>query len=264
MKKFFGLVLIVGLGFYAYTHISVPCAKPIPFTLGSIDSRFNISKENVIKIAEESGSVWSGVIGKPLFVYDSTQKKGDVVLNFVYDERQQNADKNKTLESTIRTTKQSAESIKIEYLGLESQFKIKETEYNSLVSQYKKGKISYEVLENKRLALNALAEEINTLINKYNSLVGAVNKNVEVINQTAGQEFEEGQYVYDQEGKRINIFEFKTQAELQRVLTHELGHALGLEHNSNPDAIMYYLNTSTSIVPKAEEITELKAICGLK
>ncbi|MDB5254266.1 MAG: matrixin family metalloprotease [Parcubacteria group bacterium] len=261
MKKLLGLALVLGLSAYAYTRISIPCAAPITFTLGTIDPRFNISKENLIKVAERSGTVWSNVIGKELFAYDP---KGDVVLNLVYDERQANADKNETLKSTISSTKQSAESVRSEYLALESTYKTKDAEYNTLLAQYKKGKISYEVLEKKRVALNNLAGEINMLINKYNALVGTVNKNVEVVNQTAGQEFEEGQYVYDQDGKRINIFEFKNQAELERVLTHEFGHALGLEHNSNPDSIMYYLNQSTNVIPKTEEITELKAICGLK
>ncbi|MES2214229.1 MAG: matrixin family metalloprotease [Patescibacteria group bacterium] len=101
------------------------------------------------------------------------------------------------------------------------------------------------------------------LIRKYNSLVDQANQKVSTINESAGKEFNEGEYIYDEAGQRINIYEFTSRAELVRVLAHELGHALGLDHNSNPDSIMYYLNQSENGALTPEDSADLEALCHL-
>ncbi len=77
----------------------------------------------------------------------------------------------------------------------------------------------------------------------------ASNLNLDVVNynnagDVLGKEFNEGLYEKRNNRETITIFHFNNHDRLVRVLAHELGHALGLEHNNNPQALMYRLNQS--------------------
>ncbi len=258
-KKLANLILTVAIlgggGFYVYNKL--PCVQPIHYEIGTFDKRFGLGQEEFKKIVNDSVNIWEKSLGKDLFEYDP---KGELVVNLIYDERQETALKNEQIISQINATSESADAVRAEFLALEVSYKQNLAEYNDLLAERK----NFRAIEAKRQQVNALAEEINALIKKYNYLVSTVNANVSTVNKTAGQEFEEGEYIYDRSGKRINIYEFKTRTELVRVLAHEFGHALGLDHNDNPKSIMYYLNQSSNEVLTKEDLSSLKAICRLK
>ena len=251
----FFVLLLAGAGVYFYNE--QPCVQPIGFRIGTLDSRFGLSQVEFKQIAIQAEEIWSKDLGKPLFKYDPN---GQLTVNLIYDSRQATADKNANIISNINQTTESADAVRTQFLTLELNYKESLADYNALLSERK----DFQAIEEKRLEVNALAEQINALVKKYNYLVSAVNTNINTVNQSAGKEFEEGEYVYDQNGKRINIYEFKTRSELIRVLAHEFGHALNMDHNNNPKSIMYYLNQSSNEVPTAEDTNALKTICRVK
>jgi predicted Zn-dependent protease len=91
-----------------------------------------------------------------------------------------------------------------------------------------------------------------------------INANVSTYNKGAGTDFEQGEYKKDASGATIVINEYKTTADLTRVLTHEFGHALGLEHVENPASIMFSYNVGSGLALSDEDIGELKAVCRIK
>jgi predicted Zn-dependent protease len=82
-------------------------------------------------------------------------------------------------------------------------------------------------------------------------------------NGLVGTQFEEGVYISDKEGKRINIYQFDNNIDLVRVLAHELGHSLRLQHNANTNSIMNPLNQGQDLSLSPEDLQELKTACGL-
>ncbi|MDO8571218.1 MAG: matrixin family metalloprotease, partial [bacterium] len=102
----------------------------------------------------------------------------------------------------------------------------------------------------------------NRQVDSFNESVAALNAKVAEFNKTAGRTFREGEYVRDSSGERINVFEFVGTTQLKRVLAHEFGHAIGLDHNDDSKSIMFAKNESGNLVASASDLSALRALCG--
>ncbi len=271
---------------------SKPCSKPVTYKLGTFDSEFKLSQEDFKKSIENAANIWNTAAGKILFEY---KEDGEVPINLVYDKRQQATDQLKKLNITLDNTRSSYDRLKLTYLQyqkqyqnlkseyniLQTEFEVKKREYEQAVAEFKRNKNSTEqqadelnaqgqeinqevaVLNQKANELNELVKTINALVETINPLAKELNITVDSYN-TIGEnlgEFEEGQFVSENGVKRIDIFQFSNEQTLNRVLAHELGHSLGLNHVENKNSIMYKLNESTNQKPTQEDLSELQRIC---
>jgi chromosome segregation ATPase len=121
-------------------------------------------------------------------------------------------------------------------------------------------------LAQKTEALRNLADQVNETVNALNRMAREFNIQVNEYNEvgaSVGKEFDEGEYVRDGNGTRITIYQFEDKGKLERVLIHELGHALGLEHVENPKAIMYRLNIGSNSRLAPEDLAGLKLVCEI-
>lgn len=291
------LIIIGSFTFYnykAYIWPSSPCSKPIEFSIGTVDPRFGLSKSDLIKKVEQAGDVWNKAENKNLFQYSET---GALKINFIYDSRQQMTDDLKkqgvtidddkaiynSLKSKFNSAVTTYNSQKVAYEKALADFEVRQQSYNDKVDYFnshggvpKKDYTSLskekEVLDNMLIAVNNLRDKVNSQskqVNQYaqmlNTLAEKLNIKVADYNNIGGangDEFSEGEYIRDSLGEIINIYQFENNTQMVRVLAHELGHALGLEHVGDSQAIMYNLNISKNISLTAADMAEIDFVCG--
>ena len=145
---------------------------------------------------------------------------------------------------------------------------VKQTEAAFLSIEKKRIEINNQVTEiNKaRDILNGLTNTLNSTGAILNNLVKEVNsqvKNYNAIGSSTGKIFDEGEYVLESGEESINIYQFKDINQLTRVLTHEFGHALDLDHLNNSKAVMYYLNEDGNDDLTDDDINALKTACKI-
>ncbi len=273
-----------------------PCQKPLTYSLGDFDAKFGITKSDFLSATDEASQVWEKTINKNLFKYSSD---GKLKISLTYDYRQEATDKLKSLGFTIDNTKGSYDALKLEYTRrvaiynsdksnldqLVNEFKTLKQKYDSAVSYWNSHggapEKTYNSLQSEKTNLQNLAQNINDTQTTLNNEINEINALTDSLNQVArqinvgvqtynkigastGEEFSEGLYISDVSGTRIEVYQFNNRAQLVRLLAHELGHALGLEHVDNPNAIMYKLNESKNLTPTKNDVTELKTACHIK
>jgi len=98
--------------------------------------------------------------------------------------------------------------------------------------------------------INDIASRQNLDVDHYRDVRGQL-----------GAEFQEGFFESKKGKQSINIYHFSNETKLVRLLVHELGHALRLNHSSNPNSVMYRLNQIDTVELTADDIAALKARC---
>lgn len=254
------VVAVASSGLYLKYQDTRPCVHTIPYAIGSVDSRFDITTAALIKDSQTAAAIWNKAAGKTVLLYDP---KATLKISFIYDEREANA----KFGSAIARQQADTDAARAALEASQAQYQTEQAAYNQAVSEVNaRGGASRSeatALNAQRASLNALADSINSSVASFNASIASLNAQVAEFNQTAGHTFEEGQYVRDSAGERISIFEFVGNIQLERVLAHEFGHAIGLGHNDDPKSIMYAKNESGNLVPTSADLSALRAVCGL-
>lgn len=294
------LLLVGASGYYAYTHQGrlaelspfplAPCSKPLAYAIGTIDPRFNLTKAEVADSLQAAASLWNDAAGKQVLAY-APDDASAMPVNLVYDSRQQAV----SLGQKIDTTEANQNDARAEIQKLQQQYLSAQQAYANAVASFNTESQAYasevaranasgganketydrlnaerdrlkreqQALDAQGSALDAEGAALKAKIAAYNADVRNINQVVTAFNSTVGGDFEEGQYVRDTSGKQhIDIYAYKSHAELIHSLAHEFGHSLGLEHNENPVSIMFPYNKNSAEL-SADDLAALKAACKL-
>jgi len=269
------------------------CEKPLEYSLGEIDRKFNITKNDFLDLITNAETIWEEGINMELFVYNP---EAEFKINLVFDERQQNTITERLSKKSLDKKEASYDRLTKEHEALKSSYDTRFKQYNTAVSlyeaqlkEYNKGvahwnkvggapKKEFNKLEQERLSLenvaielnkkttelNFLNKQMNIIVDKINNSANKLNSDVSVYNNTFGKAkvFDQGEYT----GDRINIYQFDSTKDLRVVLAHEFGHALNLDHVENSTSIMYYLMENQDMespVLSNEDISALKTECEI-
>lgn len=243
------------------------CDKPVTYKIGTIDSRFNITTDQLIKDTKQAGDIWNKSYPKVLFVYDP---QATLSVNMVFDERQSLNNQISQLKNQLDANKNSLKPQEAQFQQQSADFKKRLAALNSEIESwngrggapedvYKKLQAERDDLLKEADQLNQMAKTLNISADNFNSQVSNLNQKVQVFNAELEQKPEEGKYIPTE--NKIEIYFNINQKELIHTLAHELGHARGLDHNQNPKSIMYP-NTTQLTTTASDDINALATLCA--
>lgn len=255
--------------YVSYTE-SLSCPDQLILYPGKQDPRFGISRPEFIRALKKAAAFWSALSNKTIAV---VKDKGNIPVNLVYDDRMAFTKSEEKLRKELAKAELRIDQMEVDYRAEEKEYelmllnyrkkeasvkkmedaflswveKISESsysreDYRKVYQQKKKAvETQQKILNVDRRKVNAKGKAVNRINRELNRLIEGKNKLVQQYNRTYSgkRQFVQGNYIYTGRERNIQIYHFRSTGELEVILAHEIGHALGIDHVKDPQAIMY-------------------------
>lgn len=248
-------------------RIQHPFDTRLRYRIAEVDSRFGVTENELKQISQQATDIWKAGTGKDYFVYDPDAR---LTIHLIYDQRQDESvqrlqqlgqiqnnqqvwvNKNQQLQqfkaelersNMLLDAKKAQLDIQLnqhnQYIAFINQHGgIPLSQRDQLMQQQNRLQQQIFVLQQEIHLYNQKIQQLNLQVNELNQLNQQIDRSVTRFNQHFQPRlFDKGSF----NGQQINIYEFESIDDLRLTLAHEFGHALGLKHNQDPQALMYPL-----------------------
>ncbi|NIP58645.1 MAG: matrixin family metalloprotease [Gemmatimonadetes bacterium] len=272
---------------------AVPCAVPLRWRIGDVDSRFELDERAAEAAMREAAGLWERATGRELF---SHAPGSGFPVRFEFDDRQALLQVRRRLEEELQSDGESLESRRGELAALGERFQAARAEYQERLAAFERrlealnGEIrrwnerggapdsvraplreraaGFEeegrALERHRRELQGVQEWLAAATEDLNEEIRGRNRRAEALQRasavTAMEAGRYGETVTTQDGevvavrREIRVFRFDGREDLVTLLAHELGHALGLGHSGVPGSVMHEITPGRPESPRTPEL----------
>ncbi len=251
------------------------CQLPIRWRLATLDDKFKLSQPQALEAIRQAAQTWNQQLGLTAFVED---EDSGFPINFIYDERQQqllagqrvarNVDR---YDEYLQQLAKDLQQLSADHQQQRSAFEQQQQRFTQQFSQQAANKTMNEhSVRQEQAQLQVLADGLNALAQKINDKNQHYQQSIQDRNQLlqdaspSGKIAEVGLLLRTGSLLEMRIFAYRDAPTLVRTITHEFGHALGLDHLPQSTAIMHDMLSAEQDQLTPADVQAALTLCNKK